>query len=267
MLYGLEQLAAHGFDAFVIRESGVSSGLGKRHVPVALLFDLESPASTSNVDGVARWHLPDPLEGGRAGNDRLHQLMVEAGGIEATRHLGMGEEDLQLGAEDEGIARQRVIEGLDAESIADQGEDVLLAIIEGEGELAAQLREHGFDADARREVQHDLGVALRDEACAAGRKLRANASVVVELAVLREQIASVLTREGLTPAVLVEVDDRESRMAHADAVEGLPPEPVGAAMVLDRGHGDQRFRVHGPGPVGKKDTGDATHGACSFSRS
>ena len=119
---------------------------------------------------------------------------------------------LELGAEDDAILDDRVVERLDAHAVADQHAAACVLVPDRDGEHAAQA------LGQRRpvvlvEVGEDLGVAAAAQHVAARAQLVTQGVVVVDLAVLGAPDAAALVGERLVAAL--DVDDREP--AGADA--------------------------------------------------
>src|SRR5687768_18519658 len=94
----------------------------------------------------------------------------------------IGEERLELGAEQEGLVVQRVIQRLDADAVPGDEEDVRSGIPDGEGEHATQTRDAVL-AELLVGVNYDLGVAGGSEAMSAGQQLLPKLREIVDLAV------------------------------------------------------------------------------------
>src|SRR5690606_30207186 len=156
-------------------------------------------------------------ERGPAGHLRLHELVEDAGRIEAALDLGVGEERLDLRAEDDPVRGPRPEQRLDPEAIADEDEAIAGAVVEGERELAAQAGERAVEALARVEVEEELGVALGPEARAAGDEVGAEAGVAVELAVVGDEDLAVRRRVTLPRPRLGVVVDRLAGVGAATA--------------------------------------------------
>ena len=207
-----------------------------------------------------RRHLVDAVEHGAiaVGDhvDVLEQRLV----VPARRHAGR-EQRLDLRGEDQRVAELRIVERLDAETVARREQQLISFVPERERELAAQLAQR-VRAQLLVEVDQDLAVGARAQAMAALRQLLLVALVVVELAVHDHVDRLILVRDRLVARG--EVDDREPRMPHANAPVRRDPLAlaVGAAVVEGEGGAAQRFaRDRG----GAREHGDdSAHGACSL---
>ena len=179
----------------------------------------------------------------------------------------MGPEGLQFGAEEEPAVEPAVVEGLDADGVADEGECALLSIPDGEGEHADQLG-HGASMPqcwiaARRtsvsEWPRNGWPSLLQIAPEVG--------VVVDFAVEYEHEPLVGRDHGLV-AQLGEIEDREPAVSQGDAGLGIDPRApiIGSAMgerVGHRGDAGADFVREKRGRI--EEASDAAHGSCQGS--
>ena len=185
-------------------------------------------------------HLVDTGKGGGARHHGLHQLVIQTGGGELARHFGVGEQHLEFGTEHQRAVDLGPVQRFDAEAVAHQHQTVFFAVIQREGEFAAQMRQGAVQAEARIEMQDDFGVTLGLEARAGCGQFGAYALVIVELAVLGQHQAAVGANKRLPAACLVQVDNRQPGMAEADAVHA-------PASRNRRGRGDIEWPPSPPG--------------------
>ena len=141
--------------------------------------------------GVAGLYLVHVLERGAAWHHGLHQLVVQALGAEARLHLRVGKQHLEFGAEYQGVVGMRPVQRFDTEAVAHQDQSVVAPVVEREGKLAAQMRQHVLESQTRVQVQHQLRVALGAKLHAARHQVGAQSLVVVEFAVVRQQEVAV----------------------------------------------------------------------------
>ena len=170
---------------------------GEIHIPVSPFRDLESPRRPLHLEHMPGFDLMNTGKRGGAGHHRLHQLVEEAIGGEATFHRRVCEQHLQLRAEHEAIRGHRPVLRLDPEAIAHQIEAVLPAIKQREGEFTPQHRQRLFQPLLLIEPQQDLGITLAAETNPLSREIGTDALEVIELPVVRHQHLVVFAQEGL----------------------------------------------------------------------
>ena len=101
----------------------------------------------------------DPLEQGPVGEQVLEGEVFEKRlAVELRPIGGVGENRLDLRAEQERSALLRVVERLDAVTVAGEEQPALLAIPDGEGEHPVEAVERRL-SPCRVGVEHNLGVA------------------------------------------------------------------------------------------------------------
>ena len=84
----------------------------------------------------------DPPENGPGRrNVKVGQIIIQGDGVEFALDLGMREQSLDLGREEEASADLGVIQGLEAEAIAGEKQATVLRVPEREGEHPHQLGE------------------------------------------------------------------------------------------------------------------------------
>ena len=128
----------------------------------------------------------------------------QGAGLDPELRADRGHERLQLGGEDHPLTAGQVVQRLDAERVAGQDEIAGRLVEQREREHAAEPAQR-VRSPAAPGLEHDLGVRAGAEADTAGRQLRAQVLVVVQLAVVDERHAVAVQRlvgQG------TEVDDR-----------------------------------------------------------
>ena len=95
----------------------------------------------------------------------------------------MGEERLDLRAEDERAADLRVVQRLDAVAVARQRKSCARLVPEREGEHAVEAQDRLCPQSAKA-YEHHLGVGARAKLAAQGLELRAQLPEIVDLAVV-----------------------------------------------------------------------------------
>ncbi len=204
--------------------------------------------------------LADTAEGcSRRARAPEREDLVDAGEIGCRADLAGGEEGLCLGAEHEGaVAEQGVVEGPNAEAIADECQPAPRGLPPGERELAVEPIER-VDAVPLQQPQHDLGVAGRGEGLTPCSQRRAQLRVVVDLAVVDEDAPVPGSLEGLPAAG--QVEDRESRRHEPRARVERESEAVGATMANRPGHPAEGQLVDRLRGVRADDSCEAAHSA------
>ena len=168
----------------------------------------------------------------------------------------MGQDDLDLGSEQEDRADLRVIERLHAEAVAGERQRPELAVPDRESEHAVEAQQ-GADAPGRESLEQNLRVAARHKGPAARRELRPQFLEVINLAVERQRIASVLGHHWLPPQRR-QVDDGEPPVPERQRAVDELPFAVGATVadgVAHGGHADLRGRR----AVAVQDARDTAH--------
>ena len=144
------------------------------------------------------------------------------------------------------------VERLDAEVVAGQGEPLLLAVPDGQAEHPVEPVER-VGAPLRERLQHHLGVGVGGEGAAERDELLAQVEVVVDLAVVRDRVATV---GGVHRLLAVrDVDDRQPPVGQAARAARDDALTVRAAVLLAVVHPLQQ-RVVG---VESVVAGDAAH--------
>ena len=212
---------------------------------------LECNRAVRPGEEVPRRQLPDLAEDrerrrhGVRGQERLEGVEVE---------LALGER-VELGGERELAVDGPVGERLDAEAVACEHEALPRRIPDREREHPAQpLREP--EPPLLVGVDDRLGVRVRPEAVPGALEQPCQLRVVVDLAVLDDDAASVLVRDRLVAAL--EVDDREPPRGEPDAA--VDEGSLGVRPAVD----DRRRHLGQPVAVdpaaGRGDSADPAHG-------
>ena len=170
----------------------------------------------------------------------------------------MGEQSLQFGGEEQGAVGQLGIEKrLHAEPVASEEQQILIGIVEREGEHAVQPGERMRPPLPPGGEDH-LGVALGEEDVTLGFELGPDLAEIVDLAIEADRDPPVGRQHRLRGGV-GEVDDREAAMAEADPGRGPDAAAVGTAMGEHLRHRLDPSRIDRLGHVGMEDAGDAAH--------
>lgn len=209
------------------------------------------------ADGGGR-HLADAREdGARRRHDRVPAHVVLQGhpvdgGVDAAR----GEERGQGGGEAQRPLRLAVVERLDPEPVADEGDAARRAVMEREGEHAVEAGD-GVGAPLGPGLEDHLGIARGGEAVAEALEFAAKLGIIVDAAVERDRVAEAGIDEGLGGGV-GQVDDLQPAVTEGDAPAHDHSRPVGAARGHDIRHAlDARRRRHRA--VESHLAADATH--------
>ena len=177
-----------------------------------------------------------PLEEGLVeGRVLKSEVELQGFGVELLFEIGMGEEALGLGAEEEGIAHNSIVEGLNAEGVPGPEEFFFLLVPDDKGKHTPQPLHH-FRAPLHIAVEDHLGVAGCLKGVAGGDKLLAQLQKVVGLAIIGDDIAPVGAEHGLV--TVAQVDDGQAAVGDAAALIGIvallvrPPVADGVAHGL-----------------------------------
>ena len=227
------------------------------------------------VGGDLRPALPiEQLVAGQQPEHPLQEGLVQSGvlegevelqglGVELLAEGGVGEEALQLGAEEEGVPHGGVVQGLDAEGVPGGVQFPLCPVPHHEGEHPPQLPGEG-GALLGVALEDDLGVRVGGEGAAPGDQLLAQLLEVVHLAVVGQDEIAVGAGHGLV--AVGQVDDGQppvgdgAGVVHiialvvgapvADAVRhGLQGLPVGGGAGDEAGNAAHRVILHSRAPV------------------
>ena len=170
----------------------------------------------------------------------------------------MGQKGLDLGAEDEGPRRrERVVEGLDPQTVSDEDQAVLLQIRQGEGVHSPEPVREAHPV-LFVEPEDDLRVGLARETVL----LREGLAVLlvgIELPVVDDQPVSLLVEEGL--GARGEVDDAQP--PHPQGLVPLSPSAVFVGTpVEDRiEHLQENLFFRRSLGIGVNETGYSAHGS------
>ena len=162
----------------------------------------------------------------------------EAAAIERAGEFWKRVKGLELGAEQKRIVGPAIVEGLDAQAIANERERLLLGIPQGEAEHPVQATEGPFDAPRGARLQENLGVRVADEMLSFPFQVPANVEKVVDLAVVGDHIAAAMRGHGLV-AGGGEIQDRQPAAGERNARRLICPHSavVGSAMPEGTVHG------------------------------
>ena len=177
---------------------------------------------------MARWqHLDAREQDLVAGDLAEHQVLGEPRIIEARRHDSRFEQCLHFGTERHAARGGGEVERLDAGAIARQQQPFRLAIPQRVREDSVEARDTGV-AFERVKVQHHLGVAVRAELHTLLFEVGAQFLVVVDLAVVDDDVAAVGREHRLMAAA--EIDDAEAPVPEAHRAFDEVVTVVGAAV-------------------------------------
>ncbi len=175
--------------------------------------------------------------------------------VELSADIRMLQKCLDLRGEGEQAAVPEVVEGLDAQAVADTKQPPVLSVPDGIGEHPAKPRNR-LVAPLFVGVDGGLGVAVALVAVSRGFKLRADVGVIVDLAVVRDPERVVLIRHRLTAGG--EVDDAQPPMAQRDFTMHVESGCIGTAVGDDVRHRANHTSVGG-GAVRVQESRYATH--------
>jgi hypothetical protein len=149
-----------------------------------------------------------------------------------------------------------VVEGLDAVAVAREHEPAPPRVPDRDREHPAQpLGEAGPVLLVQ--VDERLGVAACPQHVPRPLKLAAELRVVVDLAVLDDDAASVLVRDRLV--AVLEIEDREAPRGQGDAAVHVVAVAVGTTVDEQVAHRAQHFHVRAA--ARRRDPADPAHGA------
>ena len=160
--------------------------------------------------------------------------------------MAVAQEGLGFGGEDDAIVSKGIPEGLLAETVTGKEEVAGVGVVDGEGEHALEMVEHGL-AVAGVEVEQHLGIAGRTKRRAVDSELAAEFRVVVDLAIEGDGKRRVGQAHRLARAG--RVDDGQSLKADgAAAVRGDKGGGLVRAAVSERvSHPSGAGRIDLPG--------------------
>ena len=181
------------------------------------------------------------------------EIELQRGGVELLPETGVGEEALGLGAEEEQVPHDGVIEGLDAEGVAGAEQLLALFVPDDEGEHAAQLFQHA-GPPLHIAVEHDLGIGIGEESMAGGDQLVPQEPVVVYLAVICQHVPAVGADHGLLAQG--GVDDGQTAVGDGAVLVQVMSLAVGAPVADGVPHRPERAGVRGRAG---DEAGETTH--------
>jgi len=175
-----------------------------------------------------------------------HEVQSERLAVEVARHAGHRRQRRQLRCEGEAAVRDGPVERLLAEAVACQDKPRTGAVVEAEGEHAAQTLRHGVAALAI-ERQEDFGVAvIAEEPASASFQFSPQVAMVVDFAV-EDDGPPRMVRIGHGLASAGWVEHGQPRVGQAARWPfGVDPRPllVGTAMGHGGGHASQQADVN-----------------------
>ena len=148
-----------------------------------------------------------------------------------------------------------VVERLDPVGVAREHEPAARRVPDRDGEHPAQPLGEA-DTVLLVEMHERLGVAVGAQRVACALELAAELRVVVDLAVLDDDTASVLVRDRLV--AVLEVEDREAPRRERDAAFHVLARTVGAAVDEQVAHRAQRVEVRAA--ARRRNPADPAHG-------
>ena len=213
--------------------------------------------AVGDLQGLAGQHALDAGEDGFRPGGELHlQQLLPCGRAQGAADQAGGQQGLRLGREGQAAVDLRDVQRLDAKGVAGQRHAALGALVDGDGEHAAQGGRVAY-AVAQPQVQRRLAVAAGGEA-SAGQGV-AQLAVVVDLAVGDQRGRAGI--QGLVPAS--HVDDGQAGMDQRGAAHRGVAAAIGAAVRQGTGERGEHRRV-GRRAAGRQDQADdAAHQACS----
>ena len=230
-----------------------SAGLRPRVAPIRS----HRHATLLYPEHLARPQLPDsPENRTRAGNVAQREIVVEGLQVEIARQVAVDEERLDLGAEDDPIGQNRVVERLHAQTVARDQEAPAPCIPERERKHPVQPGDETVGI-VFVEVCDHLRVALRLEHVALGLQICSQGMEVVDLAVQDHPYALVFIRDRLGAGL--EIDDGETPDSQSGPAEDDVSVLVGATVdelfhhALDGGARDSTLAAQ------RNDASDTTH--------
>ncbi len=253
LAHGLFELVPEPFHVVPPADRRMALAFSQAEVPVRRHLE----ALRGVREGVRGRKFPDPAKDGpRRRNVLERKVLVQRDDIDAPLDPRMLEDGFQLGAEDQLIARESVVERLDAEAIPGEKQLSRLRVPDGEREHSVEVA-HRVRAELLVGVDHHLGVRPGLESMAELREKVAQALVVVDFAIEDDPERPVFVRDRL--------------MASLDVDDGEPPrgEPgpgvEEGSFIVRTAVGDRSRHRFENGPVGFlggnriEDAADATH--------
>ncbi len=235
---------------------------GEAHIPV--LARLGDGLAAPDRERVRRRQLGGArIDGARLRNVAEREILFDRKRIELAPEARMGQQRLELGAEDEQpVGQQRVMKRLHAEPVAREEQRLPVAVPQREGEHAAEALDAGF-APLLPGMDDHLGIAPGVKAVAALGELGNQLLVVVDLAVEHDHHAAVLVEQRLLARG--QIDDGQPPMAEAEPRLEVQPALVGSAVVLRLVHARDEIARDRPRALQVHDADDAAHIASALS--
>ena len=203
------------------------------------------------------------IDGVRRRNVEQREIGVERLGAPFTRNVGILEQGLDLGPEDDPARHRGVVERLDAEPVAREQEPPRVRVPDREGEHAAEAVDAVL-APLLVAVRDHLGVGVGPEAVAVRDQLAADLGEVVDLAVEDDLHRSVLVADRLVAGR--QIDDAQPPVAEPDGAVEIVAAGIGPAVDHGVGHGDQSGAAHRVRRVEIEASCNSAHGSdtCGF---
>ena len=210
-----------------------------RELPAPVGSPLEPPSLQH--DHLARADLGHALEH-RPRRERRPERegLVEPVRVERRAQLAACEQRLDLGGEENALARAGVVERQDASTIPHQQQAAPRPVPERECELPVQFL-HEVVAEFLVQVDDDLGIGVRVETVPALLEHAAQLDVVEDLAVVGDPDGLVFVVDRLRAAR--EVDDAEARVAEAETGLEMEARAVRSTMPQRRHHALQQVAI------------------------
>jgi hypothetical protein len=253
-LDGLAQAAAQFLGGFFLADLGVQRELD---VPVALR--LAQRLAAFDEQAMARGQfLRVAVDGPGVRHIAQREISLDGARVDLLAQAAMGHQALQLGAEQQpAVLGQRVVQRLHAQAVAGHEKAVAAAVVNHEGEHAAQVV-HAILAPVLPGAHDGFGIALGAEHVAVAAQFVHQLQVVVDLAVEHQRHRLVVVEDGLLAGR--DVDDRQAAVAETHAGLDVQVAFVRPAVVLGLVHPVQALALGEALAAGVEQTGDAAHG-------
>ena len=227
--------------------AGEAQGLdrtGERPTPVALQ-PRRSPLPGQRVAG---WDLLDLGEHGPlAHHSPEANRLDQRARIDRQRHFPVGEQSLDLGGEDEGLAIRPPEQRADAEGIPQEMDGACVAVPDGDRELAVQHAGHA-GAVLLIEVQQDLDLGVGGKDMALGGEGCAQLAVIINLAIEDDGNRLVLVEDRLLAGC--HIDDGQTPCPERYSRPLPEAGRIGPAVPQALGHALEGRSIVWPGEAG-----------------
>ena len=252
--YGLVELLT---EAAAVRAGGKHFPQRLGLVPVA--GNLRRRPVSADAQEMPGGQLADAPEHG-VGLEYLAKRQVlrqRIGGHLGLRAEAVADQCLDLRGEGQGVAGLQVVQRLDPEAVADQGQAAVGRVPEREGEHAVDLADPA-GRGALGELQQHLGIAVGTKDVAVGGQAVTDSGEIEELAVVGNGAPGLPVGHRLRTAF--EVDDRQPAVAQTHVAVDEHPGTVRAPVRQTVVHGLDQPAIHRPRTVKVVDPGYAAHG-------